>query len=63
MILGLVIVFGSIVAGYTMHHGQLGVLIQINEFIIIGGAGAGSMIIGNPPGTIKRALTETIALL
>ena len=63
LIIGLVVVFGSIVAGYTMHHGQLGVLIQVNEFIIIGGAGAGSMIVGNSPSTLKRAVSETVALL
>ena len=63
LIIGLVVVFGSIVLGYTMHHGQLGVLVQVNELIIIGGAGLGSMVIGNPPGTLKRALTMTLALL
>jgi chemotaxis protein MotA len=63
LIIGLVVVFGSIAAGYVMHHGQLAVLIQINEFIIIGGAALGSMLIGNPPGTIKRALKETMGLM
>ena len=63
LIIGLVVVFGSIVGGYVMHHGQLATLVQINEFIIIGGAGLGSMIIGNPPGTLKRSLAATLALL
>ena len=63
LIVGLVIVFGSIILGYTMHHGQLAVLVQVNEFIIIGGAGVGSMIVGNPPSTLKRALAETMKLL
>ena len=63
LIIGLVIVFGSIIAGYVMHHGQLSVLVQVNEFIIIGGAGLGSMIIANPPGTLKRAMSETMGLL
>lgn len=48
VIIGIVIVFGSIVVGYTMHHGNLGVLFQINEFIIIGGAALGSLLIANP---------------
>ena len=54
LIIGLVVVFGSIVGGYVMHHGQLAVLIQVNELLIIGGAGLGSMIVGNDPGTLKR---------
>ncbi len=63
LIIGLLVVFGSIIGGYVMHHGQLGVLIQVNEFLIIGGAAAGSMLIGNPPGTLKRALQMTVGLL
>lgn len=40
------IVFGvvCIFLGYIMHGGQLGVLMQITEFIIIGGAGIGIFI-------------------
>jgi chemotaxis protein MotA len=63
LIIGLVVVFGSIVGGYVMHHGQIGVLIQVNEFLIIGGAGLGSLIVGNPPGTLKRSLSMSLALL
>ena len=63
LIIGLVVVFGSIVGGYVMHHGQLAVLIQVNELLIIGGAGLGSMIVGNDPGTLKRALSMTMGLL
>jgi chemotaxis protein MotA len=63
LIIGLVVVFGSIVGGYVMHHGQLAVLIQVNELLIIGGAGLGSMIVGNDPGTLKRSLAMTLGLL
>ena len=63
LIIGLVVVFGSIVGGYVMHHGQLAVLIQVNELLIIGGSGLGSMIVGNDPGTLKRSLTMTLGLL
>ncbi len=48
VIIGIVLVFGSIVVGYTMHHGDLLILLQWNEFIIIGGAAIGSMLIANP---------------
>jgi len=61
--LGLVIVIGSILGGYLMHHGELAVLMQVNEFLIIGGAGLGSMIISNPPALLKQCLAQTLALL
>jgi len=56
-------VFGSIIIGYTMHGGSLLVLMQINEFIIIGGAGLGSFIVGNPPAVLKRSFRDTLGLL
>ncbi len=46
VIIGFVVVFGSIYFGYTMHGGKISALMQISEFIIIGGAGLGSVIIG-----------------
>ena len=63
LIIGLAIVFGSIVAGYTMHGGHLAVLIQVNELIIIGGAGFGSVVVGNKPSTLVRITTQTLGLL
>ena len=63
VIVGLVIVFGAVIGGYLMHHGQIGVLIQPNEFLILGGAGLGSMIIANSPAVLKATLTQTIGLL
>lgn len=63
VIIGLLIVFGSIIGGYVMHHGQIAVLIQVNEFIIIGGAGLGSMIVANPVPLVKRIFARTLGLL
>ena len=45
MLLGLAILFGCIIGGYVMHHGKIAVLMQVSEFIIIGGAGLGSVIV------------------
>jgi chemotaxis protein MotA len=61
--LGLLIVFGSVIGGYVMHHGQLGVLIQVNEFLIIGGAGLGSLIISHGMGGVKSAFAAVLGLL
>lgn len=63
VIIGLGVVFGSIVVGYTMHHGELAVLIQVSEFIIIGGAALGAVVVGNPPATVKAMFTQTLAVL
>ncbi|NRB10249.1 MAG: flagellar motor stator protein MotA [Rickettsiaceae bacterium] len=46
-LIGLIVVFASIVIGYTMHHGDLRLLWQPNELVIIIGAGIGSAIVGN----------------
>jgi chemotaxis protein MotA len=63
IIIGLVVVFGAVIGGYVMHHGQLAVLIQPNEFLILGGAAIGTLIIANPPAVMKGVLTQTLGLL
>ncbi len=63
VIVGLVIVFGAVLGGYVMHHGQLAVLVQPSEFVIIGGAGIGALIAANPPAVIKATMQHLIALV
>ena len=53
-IIGIVVVFGCIVAGYLMEHGNLRVLLQPAELIIIGGASAGTVLIANPMHILKQ---------
>jgi chemotaxis protein MotA len=53
-IIGIVVVFGCIVAGYLMEHGNLRVLVQPAELIIIGGAAIGTVLIANPLHIIKK---------
>ena len=53
-IIGIVVVFGAIVAGYLMEHGNLRVLMQPAELIIIGGAAAGTILIANPLHILKK---------
>ena len=52
-IIGIVVVFGCIVAGYLMEHGNLRVLMQPAELVIIGGSAAGTVLIANPLSTLK----------
>ncbi len=53
-IIGIVVVFGCIVGGYLMEHGNLRVLLQPAELLIIGGAAAGTLLIANPLHIIKK---------
>ena len=53
-IIGIVVVFGAVVAGYLMEHGHLAVLMQPAELLIIGGAGAGTLLIANPLRILKK---------
>jgi chemotaxis protein MotA len=61
--IGLLIVFGSILVGYTMHGGAVAVLIQVSEIIIIGGAALGAMLIGNKPAVVIQLYKEVLGLL
>ncbi len=63
MLIGLAVVFASIIAGYTMHGGQLLILFQISEFIIIGGAAIGALLISNPPDMLRRIVQGVLATL
>ena len=56
-IIGIVIVFGCILAGYLMEHGPLKVLMQPAELIIIGGAAIGTVLISNPMHTLKQMIS------
>jgi len=63
IIVGLVIVMGAVLGGYVMGHGHLSVLFQPNEFLVLGGAGLGSMIIANPVSVLKSSVSQTMGLL
>ena len=63
VIIGLVIVLGSVIGGYLMHHGELMVLVQLNEFLILGGAAVGTLIVANPPSVLKACIGQTLGLL
>ncbi|MCE5264261.1 MAG: flagellar motor stator protein MotA [Deltaproteobacteria bacterium] len=56
IIVGILAVFGAVVGGYLLEHGNLSVLFQPVELLIIGGAACGGFIISNPPKIIKATL-------
>jgi chemotaxis protein MotA len=53
-IIGIVIVFGAVATGYLMEHGNLRVLMQPAELIIILGAAIGTVLIANPLHILKK---------
>jgi chemotaxis protein MotA len=53
-IIGIVVVFGSVIGGYLMEHGNLRVLIQPAELVVIGGASIGTVLIANPLYILKQ---------
>jgi len=59
-IIGIVVVFGCIVAGYLMEHGNIKVLLQPAELIIIGGAALGTLLISNPIHILKQMMNGLI---
>ena len=53
-IIGIVVVFGCIIAGYLLEHGNLRVLVQPAELLIISGAASGTVLISNPLHILKE---------
>src|SRR5579864_2669011 len=53
-IIGIIVVFGSIAAGYLMEHGNIRVLLQPAELVIIAGAAVGTLLVANPLHIIKK---------
>jgi chemotaxis protein MotA len=61
-IIGIVVVFGCILAGYLMEHGNVKVLMQPAELIIIGGAALGTVLISNPVHTLKQMISGLLGV-
>jgi len=53
-IIGIVVVFAAIAAGYAMEHGKFAVLMQPAELLIILGAAIGTLVVANPLPTLMR---------
>lgn len=52
-IIGIVVVFGAVIGGFLMEKGNLSVLVQPAELIIIAGAAAGTLLVANPMRILK----------
>jgi chemotaxis protein MotA len=56
LIVGIILVLGSVAGGFVLSHGNLLALFQPFELLIIGGAAFGAFVISNPGPVIKSAL-------
>jgi len=63
IIIGMVIVLGSVIGGFIMAGGNVGALIQPSEFVIIGGAAIGSLVISSPLPLIKKIISGVLGTL
>jgi chemotaxis protein MotA len=62
VLVGYVIVVGSVFGGYALTGGHLGALYQPLELLMIGGAAVGAFIVGNPMKTVKATFQSIPAL-
>lgn len=63
LIIGLLIVIGTVFGGYVLSHGELMALFQPYELLIIGGGALGAFIIANPGTVITQVFKGVPGLL
>lgn len=56
VIIGYLIVIGSVFGGYALGGGHLGAMFQPLEFLIIGGAALGAFVVSNNPKMLKATM-------
>ena len=62
-IVGAVVTTICVIMGYVLHEGNLAILVQPTEVLIIGGAALGSLIMANSPYVLKGIVAKCIASL
>jgi chemotaxis protein MotA len=63
VIIGIVVVLGAVAGGYLMEHGNLRVLIQPAELIIIGGSALGTVLVANPLHVLTKIVSGVLGTL
>ena len=60
-LIGIAAVFAAVFGGYLLESGNLYVLFQPAELLIVGGAAAGIVMVANPPAVMLRMLHGCVA--
>ncbi|MBI4698426.1 MAG: flagellar motor stator protein MotA [Nitrospirae bacterium] len=63
ILIGAAVVLGSVILGYLMEHGNLGVLFQPAELVIIFGAATGSFLISSPIKVVSMVIQNIKKIL
>jgi chemotaxis protein MotA len=63
VIIGYIVVVGSVLGGFMLHGGKLAALFQPFELLIIAGAAGGAFIVGNNTKTLKATFKSLLPLL
>ena len=62
-IIGIIVVFVSVIGGFLMEKGKMAVLIQPAELLILGGAALGTLLMANPIYIIKGVVSGMLGIL
>ncbi len=62
-IVGFLVVFGMVFGGYVLHGGQMRIMWQPTEYMVIFGGALGAMIISSPMSSIKAVVGMSIRAL
>src|SRR5690348_2989800 len=61
-IIGILVVIAAVISGYLMEHGNIRVLLQPAELIIIAGAAIGTVLVANPLHILKEIASGVIGV-
>src|SRR6218665_368082 len=61
-IIGIIVVFASVLGGYILSHGKVAALIQPFEVMIIGGAALGAFLQANPGSTFMSVFKKALKM-
>jgi chemotaxis protein MotA len=62
-IIGIVVVFASVIGGFLMEKGHMAVLVQPAELLIIAGASIGTLLVANPVDILKKILASLAGIM